>query len=432
MTVVGLGVLMFTAIVLALVAVLMVAKAKLVASEDVKIIINDDEANPMIVPAGSTLLNTLADKKIFIPSACGGGGTCGVCKVHVHDGGGAILPTEKGFISRGEARHGCRLSCQVKVKGDMRIELEPEVMDVRKWECTVRSNHNVATFIKEFVIELPEGESVPFRAGGYIQIECPPHTVDYKDIIVEDEYRGDWDKYEMWQFKSVVTETVTRAYSMANYPGEEGIIMLNIRIATPPPDRSAPRGGPPKYLPVPPGIMSSYIFNCKPGDPVLISGPFGEFFAKETDNEMVFVGGGAGMAPMRSHIFDLFKRIKTDRKVSFWYGARSWRETFYVEDFDGIQRENDNFVWHIGLSDVLPEDDWDNPEAESRQTLGSKEGYTGYIHNILREKYLEQHPAPEDCEYYLCGPPMMNTSVIDMLHDMGVEPENIALDDFGG
>jgi Na+-transporting NADH:ubiquinone oxidoreductase subunit F len=432
MTVVGLGVLMFTAIVLALVGVLMLAKAKLVASQDVRIIINEDEANPMIVPAGSTLLNTLAQKKIFIPSACGGGGTCGVCKVHVHAGGGALLPTEKGFISRGEARHGCRLSCQVKVKGDMRIELEPEVMDVRKWECTVRSNHNVATFIKEFVIELPEGESVPFRAGGYIQIECPPHTAVYKDMIIEEEYRPDWDQYDVWQFTSVVTETVTRAYSMANYPGEEGIIMLNIRIATPPPDRNAPRGGPPAYLPVPPGIMSSYIFACKPGDPVLISGPFGEFFAKETDNEMVFVGGGAGMAPMRSHIFDLFKRIHTDRKVSFWYGARSWRETFYVDDFDGIQKENDNFVWHIGLSDVLPEDDWENPDAPSRQSLGSKEGYAGYIHNILRDEYLLKHPAPEDCEYYLCGPPIMNTSVITMLEDLGVEPENIALDDFGG
>jgi len=432
MLVVGLGVFMFTAIVLALVLVLMGAKAKLVATEDVKIIINDDEANPMIVPAGTTLLNTLAEKKIFIPSACGGGGTCGVCKVHVHEGGGSLLPTEKTHISRGEAREGCRLSCQVKVKGDMRIELEPEVMDVRKWECTVKSNHNVATFIKEFVIKLPEGESVPFRAGGYIQIECPPHTAVFKDMVVEDEYRGDWDKFEVWQFVSEVKETVTRAYSMANYPGEEGIIMLNIRIATPPPDRSGPRGGPPRYLPVPPGIMSSYIFSRKPGDPVLISGPFGEFFAKETDNEMVFVGGGAGMAPMRAHIFDQFKRLHTNRKVSFWYGARSWRETFYVEDFDGIQSDNDNFVWHIALSDVLPEDDWENPEAPSRQTLGSKEGYTGFIHNVLYEKYLKEHPAPEDCEYYLCGPPIMNTSVINMLTDLGVEPENIALDDFGG
>ncbi|MCO4770633.1 MAG: NADH:ubiquinone reductase (Na(+)-transporting) subunit F [Deltaproteobacteria bacterium] len=432
MTIVALGVFMFTVIVLALVALLMAAKAKLVATEDVKIIINDDEANPMIVPAGSTLLNTLADKKIFIPSACGGGGTCGVCKVHVHAGGGSLLPTEKTHVSRGEAREGCRLSCQVKVKGDMRIELEPEVMDVRKWQCTVQSNHNVATFIKEFVLKLPEGESVPFRAGGYIQIESPPHVAVFKDMVIEEEYREDWDKFDVWQFTSDVKESVTRAYSMANYPGEEGIIMLNVRIATPPPDRSAPRGGPPKYLPVPPGIMSSYIFSRQPGDPVTISGPFGEFFAKETDNEMVFVGGGAGMAPMRAHIFDLFKRLKTDRKVSFWYGARSWRETFYVDDFDGIQTDNDNFVWHIALSDVLPEDDWENPEAPSRKTLGSKEGYAGYIHNILFEHYLKDHPAPEDCEYYLCGPPIMNTSVIDMLINLGVEPESIALDDFGG
>jgi Na+-transporting NADH:ubiquinone oxidoreductase subunit F len=426
------GVVAFVLIVLALVAVLMGAKSKLVPAGNVRILINDDEDKAISVPAGDTLLNALAAQKIFIPSACGGGGTCGVCKVHVHDGGGSILPTELTHINRGEAREGCRLSCQVKVKQDMKIEVEPEVFSVQKWECTVRSNENVATFIKELVLELPEGESVPFKAGGYIQIEAPPHIAEYKNFIVEDEYRGDWDKFEMWQFTSKVDELVTRAYSMANYPGERGIIMLNVRIATPPPDRSAPRGGPPKYLDVPPGQMSSYIFDLKPGDKVTISGPFGEFFAKETKNEMVFVGGGAGMAPMRAHIFDQFKRVRTDRKVSFWYGARSWRETFYVEDFDGIQKEFPNFEWHIALSDVLPEDDWENPESEARSTLGSKNGYTGFIHNVLLEEYLKNHPSPEDIEYYLCGPPIMNESVINMLLELGVEPENIALDDFGG
>ena len=403
-----LAVSMFLIIILALVALLMVAKAKLVPAAEVRIIINDDEENPVIAMAGGTLLNVLADKKIFIPSACGGGGTCGVCKVHVHDGGGAMLPTEKGHISRGEAREGCRLSCQVKVKQDMRIEVEPEIFSVKKWECTVKSNDGVATFIKEFVLQLPDGDSVPFRAGGYIQIESPPHVANYKDFIIEDEYRDDWDKFNLWQFVSKVDETVTRAYSMANYPGEEGIIMLNVRIASPPP-----------RLPnVPPGKMSSYIFAQKPGDKVVISGPFGEFFAKETDNEMVFIGGGAGMAPMRSHIFDQFKRIHTDRKVTFWYGARSWREAFYIEDFNEIQAENDNFQWFIALSDALEEDDW--------------QGLTGYIHQVVLDEYLAKHPSPEDVEYYLCGPPIMNKCVIEMLEDLGVEPENIALDDFGG
>lgn len=411
--IVALGISAFLIIILALVAMLMVAKAKLVSSADVKIVVNDDEENPIVVQAGGTLLNALADKKIFIPSACGGGGTCGVCKVHVHEGGGSMLPTEKTHISRGEARHGCRLSCQVKVKQDMRIEVEPEVFSVKKWECTVISNGNVATFIKEFKIGLPEGEHVPFRAGGYIQIECPPHVAAYKDFDIEEEYRGDWDKFKMWDLVSNVSEGVTRAYSMANYPGEKGIIMLNIRVATPPWDRA--KGG---FMSVPPGIMSSYIFAQKPGDKVIISGPFGEFFARETDNEMCFIGGGAGMAPMRSHIFDQFKRIKTDRKVTFWYGARSWREAFYIEDFNEIQEENDNFQWFIALSDVLPEDNW--------------KGLTGFIHNVVQSEYLEKHPAPEDIEYYLCGPPIMNTSVITMLENLGVEPENIMLDDFGG
>ncbi|MCB9738511.1 MAG: NADH:ubiquinone reductase (Na(+)-transporting) subunit F [Deltaproteobacteria bacterium] len=423
MTVAILGVVMFTVVILSLVAVLAVAKSKLVSSGEVTILINDDPDKALKVPAGSTLLNTLSSNKIFIPSACGGKGSCGVCKVHVHDGGGSLLPTEVSHISRGEEREGCRLACQVKVKSDMKIEVGPEIFSVKKWTCKVRSNHNVATFIKELVLELPAGESVPFRAGGYIQIECPPHVANYKDFDIEPEYRGDWDQFNMWRYVSKVDEEVMRAYSMANYPEERGIIMLNVRIASPPP--RAPEG-------TPPGIMSSYIFNLKPGDEVVISGPFGEFFATENKTEMVFIGGGAGMAPMRSHIFDQFRRINTDRKVSFWYGARSYREAFYVEDFDAIQSENENFVWHLALSDPQPEDDWGNTEAESRQPLGAKYGYKGFIHNVLFENYLKNHPSPEDCEYYMCGPPMMNQAVINMLLELGVERDNIRLDDFGG
>lgn len=404
-----LGVIMFTAVIVTLVLVLMAAKAKLVASGDVTITINDDPANSFTTRAGNTLLNTLADRKIFIPSACGGKGSCGVCKVHVHDGGGAILSTELAHITRGEAREGLRLSCQVKVKEDMKIEVEPEIFSVRRWNCKVRSNHNVATFIKELVLELPEGEEVPFRAGGYIQIQCPPHTAHYKDYEIEERFRDDWDKFNLWRYTSTVIEPVERAYSMANYPLEKGIIMLNVRVATPPP--RAPED-------TPPGIMSSYIFSLKPGDEVTISGPFGEFFAKDTDNEMIFIGGGAGMAPMRSHIFDQFDRIHTKRKVSFWYGARSLREAFYVDDFNKIQSENENFTWHLALSEPLPEDNWT--------------GYTGFIHNVLYENYLKDHKAPEDVEYYICGPPMMNAAVINMLTDLGVEPENIMMDDFGG
>ena len=403
-----LGVTGFVIMVVSLVIVLMVARKYLVSSGEVTLLINDDASKSMKVNAGDTLLNTLSARKIFIPSACGGKGTCGVCKVHVHSGGGAMLPTEEGHISRGEAREGCRLSCQVKVKQDMSIELEPEIFSVRKWVCTTRSNHNVATFIKELILNLPEGEEVPFRAGGYIQIECPPHVADYKDFDVEDEYRADWDKYDVWRYKSVVTEPVERAYSMANYPDERGMIMLNVRIASPPP----------RSPDVPPGIMSSFIFNLKPGDECVISGPFGEFFARETDNEMVFIGGGAGMAPMRSHIFDQFRRIHTTRKVSFWYGARSLREAFYIDHFDKIAEENENFEWHLALSEPLEEDNWT--------------GYTGFIHQVVLDNYLSSHPSPEDVEYYMCGPPMMNTAVINMLENLGVEPENIMLDDFGG
>ncbi|MDJ0787460.1 MAG: NADH:ubiquinone reductase (Na(+)-transporting) subunit F [Myxococcota bacterium] len=402
------GVIGFTAVILALVLVLMVAKSRLVPAGEVTIDINGDPDYAIKTGRGGTLLSTLAANKIFVPSACGGGGSCGVCTLKVLEGGGSILPTETSHISRGEARDGLRLSCQVKVKEDMKIEVPSEVLDVKKWTCKVRSNDNVATFIKELVLELPPGESVPFRAGGYIQIECPPHEVLYKDFEVAEEYRGDWDHFDLWRYVSKVEESEERAYSMANYPEEEGIIMLNVRIASPPP----------RQPDVPPGVMSSYIFNLKPGDDVVISGPYGEFFAKETEREMIFVGGGAGMAPMRSHIFDQFKRIHTNRKVSFWYGARSLREAFYVEDFDEIDAANENFEWHLALSEPLPEDNW--------------EGKVGFIHQVLYDNYLKDHPAPEDCEYYLCGPPMMNEAVQNMLEDLGVEPEMIAFDDFGG
>lgn len=409
MQMIVLGVLMFTGVIVSLVVLLMIARSKLVSGGEVKITINDDPDKALTVKAGDTLLNSLSANKIFIPSACGGKGSCGVCKVTVLEGGGSLLPTETGHISRGEAREGVRLSCQVKVKNDLKIEIPPEIFHVRQWQCTVRSNRNVATFIKELVLELPPGEEVPFRAGGYIQIEAPPHEIRYKDFKIEERFREDWDRYDLWRYTSKVEEPVVRAYSMANYPLEKDIIMLNVRIATPPP--RAPED-------VPPGKMSSYIFNLKPGDKVTISGPFGEFFARQTRAEMLFIGGGAGMAPMRSHIFDLFKRIKTDRKVSFWYGARSLRETFYVEEFDRLARENANFTWRLALSEPLPEDNWT--------------GYTGFIHTVVYQNYLKDHPAPEDIEYYLCGPPMMNQACINMLLDLGVERENIMLDDFGG
>ena len=404
-----LGVAMFTGVILSLVALLMVAKNRLVASGDVAIAINGDPANTLTVKSGGTLLSTLAENKIFIASACGGKGSCGVCTVTVCDGGGVMLPTEASHITRGEAREGLRLSCQVKVKNDMEIRVPDEVFSVKRWMCNVRSNDNVATFIKELVLELPPGESVPFRAGGYIQISCPPHTVHYKDFEVAQEYRPDWDRFNLWRYTSTVSEPVERAYSMANYPEELGIIMLNVRVASPPP--RAPEN-------TPPGKMSSYIFNLKPGDEVEIAGPFGEFFAKDTKTEMVFIGGGAGMAPMRSHIFDQFRRIATDRKVTFWYGARSLREAFYLDDFEMIQRENPNFKWYLALSDPLEEDNWT--------------GYTGFIHQVLHDNYLKDHPAPEDCEYYICGPPPMMTACFNMLDSLGVEPENIMFDDFGG
>ena len=403
-----LGVTLFTGIILALVALILFARSKLVASGAVEILINDERK--IEAPAGSKLLAALANENLFVASACGGGGTCAQCRVQIFEGGGSILPTELSHITKREAREGDRLSCQVAVKQPMKIRIPDEVFGVKKWRCRVRSNDNVATFIKCLVLELPEGENVDFRAGGYIQIECPPYHLGFDQFDVAEEYREDWDKFHLWDLKVDNTEPVVRAYSMANYPEEKGVIMLNVRIATPPPHADPTK--------VPAGLMSSYIFNLKPGDEVTISGPFGEFFARDTEKEMVFIGGGAGMAPMRSHIFDQLMRIETKRKITFWYGARSRREMFFVEDFDRLQAENQNFEWHVALSDPQPNDDWD--------------GDTGFIHNVLYENYLKDHPAPEECEYYLCGPPIMNTSVINMLLDLGVEREDIMLDDFGG
>lgn len=408
MDIIILGVAMFTLIVLVLTALILFAKSKLVNTGDIKVEVNGDPEKSFHAPAGDKLLNVLSNEGIFISSACGGGGSCGQCRVKVLEGGGDILPTELSHINKREAKEGCRLACQVNVKNNLKLELPEEIFGIKKWECEVISNDNKATFIKELVLKIPEGEVVPFRAGGFIQIECPPHTVRYEDFDVPEEYREDWDKFNLFRYVSEVKETTVRAYSMANYPEEHGIIMLNVRIATPPP----------RNPDVPPGIMSSYIWSLKPGDKVTISGPFGEFFAKETDAEMIFIGGGAGMAPMRSHIFDQLKRLHSKRKISFWYGARSVREMFYTEDFDMLAKENENFTWHVALSDALPEDNWT--------------GYTGFIHNVLYENYLKDHPAPEDCEFYMCGPPVMNAAVIKMLKDLGVEDENIMLDDFGG
>lgn len=405
------AVIVFLLVILLLVGVLVYAKKKLTPSGTVTININDGEKELTVEP-GSTLLSVLGDNKIFLPSACGGGGTCAMCKCQVHAGAGSILPTETGYFTRKEQATDWRLACQVKVRDNIMMEIPQEVLGIQKWECTVVSNKNVATFIKEFVVRLPEGEHLNFKSGGYIQIDVPKIDVDFKDMDIEEEYRDDWEKFNMFDLKMSNPEATYRAYSMANHPAEGDIVMLNIRIATPPFDRV--NGG---FQKVNPGICSSYIFSLKPGDKVTISGPYGEFFIKDTDREMMFIGGGAGMAPMRSHIFHLFHTLKTGRKVTFWYGARSRKEIFYEEQFRAIEKEFPNFKFVIGLSEPLPDDDWDGP--------------VGFIHQVINDQYLSTHEEPEDIEYYLCGPPMMNDAVNKMLYDLGVPDEMIAFDDFG-
>jgi Na+-transporting NADH:ubiquinone oxidoreductase subunit F len=407
MTAIFFGVAMFTTIIMALVVLILIARSRLIPKGDITLEINNDPDKRLIVHPGGKLLTVLADRQIFIPSACGGGGTCGQCKVKIHSGGGDILPTETAHINRRMAKEKYRLSCQVNVKQDMQLELPAEIFSIRQWHCRVRSNNNCATFIKELVLELPQNEELDFRAGGYIQIEAPPHVVEYRSMDIDEMYRADWDRLDLWKYRSEVKEPIMRAYSMANYPEEKGIVMLNVRVSPPPP--TVPDA--------PPGQMSSYIFNLKPGDQVIISGPYGEFFARETDAEMIFVGGGAGMAPLRSHIFDQLRRLGSTRKISFWYGARSLREAFYVEDFERLAREHPNFTWHLVLSDPQPEDNWS--------------GATGFVHSYLFTTYLKGHLSPEDCEYYMCGPPMMTRAIVDMLYNLGVERENILFDDFG-
>jgi Na+-transporting NADH:ubiquinone oxidoreductase subunit F len=405
MTEIYFGVVCFLAIQLVLVTLIVVAKKTLLPGGEITIEINSDkkfEAQP-----GGKLLTTLADQGVILSSACGGGGSCGQCRCVVTEGGGSILPTEKGQINNRDAKQGVRLSCQVAVKRDMKIEVPADMLEAKKWECKVVSNNNVATFIKELVIGIPEGDTVDFRAGGYIQIEVPPHTIEYQNFEIDDRFLSDWTKFKMFQYKSHVHTPVTRAYSMANYPGEKGIIKLNVRIASPPPGQQA----------IPPGQVSSYIFNLQPGDDVTITGPFGEFFMDESDSEVILIGGGAGMAPLRSHVFDLFKAKETSRKVSFWYGGRSMKECFYLDEFSQLQEKHENFTFQLALSDPQPEDNWD--------------GHTGFIHMVLLNEYLVKHPAPEDINYYLCGPPMMNQAIFDMLAELGVESENIRFDDFG-
>lgn len=412
----------FTVIILLLVFLLLFAQSKLVQSGDVKIIVNGDEKNPIIASAGSSLLSTLSSEKLFLPSACGGGGTCAMCKCVIEDGGGEVLPTEVGHLSRTEQKENVRLSCQVKVKQDMRIRIPEEIFGIKKWECEVVSNYNVSTFIKEFVVKLPEGESLEFESGGYIQIDVPSIEVDFKtmDIAPNPEtgddpkkFYADWDKFNLWELKMKNPEPIFRAYSMANHPAEGNIIMLNIRIATPPWDRAAN-----KWMDVNPGICSSYIFGRNPGDKVMISGPYGEFHINPTEREMIYIGGGAGMAPLRSHIFHLFHTEKTNRKVTYWYGGRSKKELFYTDQFRKIEEEFPNFKYNIALSEPLPEDNWD--------------GRKGFIHQVLLDEYLGNHPEPDEVEYYLCGPPLMNAAVLKMLDDLGIPSENIRFDDFGG
>mgnify|MGYP005846091765 CR=1 FL=1 len=421
----------FVIVIMSLTFALLYAKQKLVAAGDVKLLINGEKE--IVVAPGSSLLTALSENKIFLPSACGGGGTCAMCKCQVIEGGGDPLPTEMNHLTRKQAADHWRLACQVKVKNDMTVKVPDEVFGIKKWECEVVSNYNVASFIKEFVVKLPEGEILHFEAGGYIQVDVPALTVDFKNIDITshprmgkkpDEFKAEWDKFKLWDLKMVNPEPVFRAYSMANHPAEGNIIMLNVRIATPPWDRVAN-----KWMDVNPGICSSYIFSRKPGDKVTISGPYGEFFIKETKNEMIYVGGGAGMAPLRSHLFHLFHTLKEkDRKVSFWYGGRSKRELFYIDDFRAIEREFPNFKFYIVLSEPLPEDNWHVKNGLD----GEGDGFVGFVHQALIDNYLSNHPAPEDIEFYFCGPPMMNAAVIKMCDDWGVPEENVSFDDFGG
>ena len=405
------AIVIFLLVIWILVAILLYARKKLVPSGKVKITINGEKE--VEHERGCSLLQALSDEKVFVPSACGGGGSCGTCKGKVLSGGGTILPTELSHISRKMAAENYRLFCQVKVREDMEIEIPKEFFGIKKWKCKVLSNRNVATFIKEFVVQLPEGETMDFRSGGYIQIDIPACDVDFSRMEVDEPYRSDWEKMGLFGLRMKNTTPTVRAYSMANHPAENGIVMLNVRIATPPFDRK--RGG---FKKVSPGVASSYIYSLRPGDEVTVSGPYGEFFIEDTEREMLFIGGGAGMAPMRSHIFHLFKNLHTKRKVSFWYGGRSRKELFYEEEFREIERENDNFSFHIALSDPLPDDRWDGP--------------TGFIHQVILENYLKEHPTPEDIEYYICGPPLMLQAVLKMLDSLGVEPEMIHYDDFGG
>ena len=422
----------FMFVILLLVVLLLFAQSKLVQQGNVKITINGDNDNPLVVSAGSTLLTSLSAEKIFLPSACGGGGTCAMCKCQVMDGGGDVLPTEVGHLSRSEQQEKVRLACQVKVKSDMDIRIPEEIFGIKKWECEVVSNYNVASFIKEFVVRLPDGEEMEFESGGYIQVDVPPITVDFSKFEIHpnpddpagaDKFRPEWDKFGLWSLKMVNDEEIFRAYSMANHPAEGNIIMLNIRIATPPWDRARNA-----WMDVNPGICSSYVFSLTPGDKVTISGPYGEFFIKDTDREMIYVGGGAGMAPLRSHIFHLFHTLKSGRKVSYWYGGRSRRELFYTEHFRKIEKEFPNFTYHVALSEPLEEDNWKVKEGLE----GEGDGFVGFIHQVLIDNYLGKHPEPDEIEFYFCGPPMMNAAVLKMVDDFGVPPENVAFDDFGG
>lgn len=409
------SIVVFILVILLLAFLILLAKERLLPQKDVVLVVNGDKEHPLVVKPGSTLLNTLAANKLFLASACGGGGTCAMCKCQVFSGGGEVLATETNHLNRKQVQDHLRLACQVKVKEDMEIRVPDEVFGVKKWECTVVSNDNVSTYIKEFVVALPEGETLKFRSGDYIQVDVPEMTINFKTDLynIPDRFKDDYDKYKIWDLKTVVEEPVFRAYSMANHPAEGNIIMLNIRIATPPWDRA--KNG---WMDVPPGLCSSYVFSRKPGDKVTISGPYGEFHIKDTSKEMLYIGGGAGMAPLRSHIFHLFHTLKTGRKVSYWYGARSKREIFYEEDFRSIEREFPNFKFEIALSEPLPEDNWT--------------GHVGFIHSVVLKNYLDKHAEPEEVEYYLCGPPMMNSAVQKMLDDLGVPKENVAFDDFGG